>query len=451
MFGSFTLNPDEISPLPNAVFVVGKTTKNTSSSNGKEEVVVASLLDRPTFCACLDFATNDTTYHTIPAYHIMSQPPQKHQPVTFHIVGDAYVDFFCFLDGDFPENGGDSRLEHPVFNYAGGSSTNTATHLKSLTQQFASSDEMTPPKVILHTVLNPEDQYGKTLLQHAKNHDFPLVNCRNPEDDSWTGHCIAIVSGGERSFMTHQGCVERFRASDLNLQKIIDTPTDIHVHVAGYFNVEGYHHGDLRDALIRLRQKRQGNTTVSLVTQHDASKQWDGGLDDVIGLLDFLIMNELEAERIWQRGRRQRNESTIPSQNPVQDWVSFFSLANPQTFFVVTLGAEGAVAFRNGEILARLNPAIAVKAIDPTGAGDAFTAGFLHGLWATKRTSNQNDADGWSKEALQQGLLWGCAVGTAAVQIRGASNPSSSEDIQELLQKQQAKQALESSSPRFLC
>lgn len=370
------------------------------------------------------------------------------QPVTFHIVGDAYVDFFCFLGGEWPENGGDSRLEQPVKTYAGGSSTNTATHLMNLVTNFAKQgqDHLPPPEVVLHTVLNPDDHYGQTLLQHARDHKFPLVNCRNPQDTSWTGHCVAIVSGGERSFMTHQGLVERFRASDLHLEKIIETPNDIHVHVAGYFNVEGFHNGDLRDQLKRLRQGRKGlgSTTVSLVTQHDASKKWDGGLDEVIPYLDFLIMNELEAKRIWQRGRRQRDQSTTVSDDPVQDWMSFFSPMNPQACFIVTLGADGAVAFRDGEILATLRPAILVNCVDPTGAGDSFTAGFLHGIWAWKRATDKSV--GWTPEALGEGLLWGCAVGTAAVKIRGASNPSDPEVIKDLLARQQEKHSIECKS-----
>ena len=394
----------------------------------------------------LDRPITHVPYSKFEGFLNMTQ--QQKQPVTFHIVGDAYVDFFCFLGGEWPEIGGDSRLEQPVKTYAGGSSTNTATHLKSLVTSFTKDDYL-PPEVVLHTVLNPEDHYGKTLLKHAQDHKFPLVNCRNPKDSSWTGHCVAIVSGGERSFMTHQGCVEHFRASDLGIDKIIETPSDIHVHVAGYFNVEGYHDGDLRDQLIRLREGRQRTswtTTVSLVTQHDASKKWDGGLDEVIPYLDFLIMNELEAGRIWQRGRRQNNESTTPSSNPVQDWVSFFSPINPKACFIVTLGADGAVAFRNGKVLSTMRPAISVKCVDPTGAGDSFTAGFLHGLWAWKRATGNCHAEEWTPEALGDGLLWGCAVGTAAVQVRGASNPASSEVITDLLARQQEKYAVECKS-----
>lgn len=159
--------------------------------------------------------------------------------LTFHVVGDAYVDFFSYLDGDWPENGGDSRLNHPVKNYAGGSSVNTATHLQSLERHFneeTSTEKRT--KVTLHTCLNQNDHYGKVLLDHAKKHGFPLVNCKRDDDESWTGHCIAIVSGGERSFMTHQGCVESFSADDLNIESIIETEGSLHIHVAGTFVLE---------------------------------------------------------------------------------------------------------------------------------------------------------------------------------------------------------------------
>jgi sugar/nucleoside kinase (ribokinase family) len=52
---------------------------------------------------------------------------------------------------------------------------------------------------------------------------------------------------------------------------------------------------------------------------------------------------------------------------------------------VVTLGAEGAIAARNGcdEVIA--SPAFEVVARDTTGAGDAFHAGFLMALIAGAR------------------------------------------------------------------
>jgi sugar/nucleoside kinase (ribokinase family) len=433
---------------------------------------------------------------------------------TFHIVGDAFVDFFCYLEGDWPEQGGDAQLLQPVKAYAGGSSVNTATHLTSLLRSTTSAVAPSggPPSVVLQTVLNPEDHYGKILLDHVYHHGLHLVNCLErpaetvdgnpklalPASAASTGHCVAIVSRGERSFMTHRGCVEAFTACHLDLEFMIvgkrpagdddhdghyaneedgDNGDDVlHVHVAGYFNMPGFWHGKLRSVLERLRRERfrrrtrrcqqrrdsfderpsSAAVTVSLVTQHDSTNQWDGGIDELVPLIDFFVMNELEANRILRRSRCSGVSPSgvgddLPQQDqeevdPVDAWVDHFSSLSPTTHFVVTRGAEGAVCFRAGKRIATLHPAIAVRVIDPTGAGDSFTAGFLHGIWSWRRQNDtqssfdDGDDNVWPAEAIKQGLLWGCAVGTSAVTIRGASVPSRLENILDLYEKQKAKE-----------
>jgi sugar/nucleoside kinase (ribokinase family) len=359
----------------------------------------------------------------------MSSDQSDDDKLTFHIVGDAYVDFFCFLDGDWPEHGGDSRLDQPVKQYAGGSATNTATHLKSLVTNFFLEAEK--PQVILHTVLNTRDHYGEFLMKHAENHDFPIVNCRKEEDVSSTGHCIAIVSGGERSFMTHQGCIELFSADDLKTDTISETPSNVHVHVAGFYNIPGFWDGKLKSKLENIRSERSRrfpdkNTTISLVTQYDAKEIWDGGLDDIFPSLDFAIMNALEARRIVKRGRGGENGN---SDDEITNWATYFGSVSPTTVTIVTRGKLGAVALRGGEMISE-QAAIIVKLVDPTGAGDSFSAGFLHGIWSWRKKSASRNIKAWPVEAIEEGLRWGCAVGRSAVLIRGASVPPKPEDIQ---------------------
>jgi sugar/nucleoside kinase (ribokinase family) len=114
-----------------------------------------------------------------------------------------------------------------------------------------------------------------------------------------TGHCIAIVSGRERTFMTHPGVIGTLQAADIPWHAIRDTERPIHVPVAGYFNTTDFWHGTLAEQIRPLRHERDGHsTTISLVTQHDASNEWDEGLDQLIQHLDIWILNELEACRI---------------------------------------------------------------------------------------------------------------------------------------------------------
>ena len=72
---------------------------------------------------------------------------------------------------------------------------------------------------------------------------------------------------------------------------------------------------------------------------------------------------------------------------------------------------------------------IAVTPVDPTGAGDLFTAGFIHGIWSWKLESQVEGKGTWTVDAINEGLRWGCAVGRAAVLIRGASVPPEQQDI----------------------
>lgn len=381
-------------------------------------------------------------------------------PLTFHIVGESYVDLFCFLQGpSLPELGGDSKLTEPVQIFAGGSTINTATHLRMLSnpntiwEEEKGSDgadegiedsSTSVLVVVAQTIFNPMDEYGQILLQHAAKHNFVLHNCcandsrlSATREVGTTPHCVVIVSDTDRSFMTHRGCAEKFTASDLDLDTLVNTDGPVHLHVAGFFCTPGFGNESLMKTIISLRAARERQwpnhpTVVSVVTQFDVTQTWDGGLETIVPLLSCLIMNELEATKIVERATRgQPNEGKA---DPTREWISFFSLLNPEAIFVVTKGADGAIAFRNDKVIGSVGPAVAVQVVDPTGAGDAFAAGFLHGLWRVGREENGN----WSDVTVNRALSWGCAVGTAAVTVRGASIPSTPNHIIDLHQKQNA-------------
>lgn len=346
--------------------------------------------------------------------------------VAIHVIGDAFVDLFCYLQSSWPERGGDACLSSPVAPVAGGSGVNTATQLQALVLR-----QQPTPRVILQTVFNPNDPYGKILDAHLQKHGMSVVNCVHDEAGA-TGHCIVMVQGRERTFMTHRGCVDDFTADDLAIETLIDTDGPLHVHIAGYYNMTGFWHGRLQQQLERLRATRSHPTFCSLVTQHDATGDWDGGIDELLPLLDFLIMNELEAKRILERAR------SVPMDGAGLDaWMAIGNQLSPSTVFVVTREAKGAVAFCGGQQVAAIHPAEQVTVVDPTGAGDAFTAGFLYGLWSS------DPIDGvWSTSLIQQALLWGCAVGTAAVTLRGASQPPPDSFITDLYKRQKEREAL---------
>jgi sugar/nucleoside kinase (ribokinase family) len=354
------------------------------------------------------------------------------------IVGDAFADVYCYLDDNTPEVriGGDARLTQPMTTVAGGSGVNTSTHLQSLINNFGIDGGSY--QVNLQTVINENDQYGAILASHSKQHGFNLLNRRVSDFPSYffgtqesmqqdvgksTGHCAVIVARGERSFMTHLGCIEDFKGSHI-IDESINGSYDLqHLHVTGYYNIVCFWDGDLKQKLAEIKQRNK-QITVSLVPQHDATEKWDGGLMDVLEYVDFLILSEVEA-----KGIAKYHDSV--GQSLFEYAAKFFRDNCPNVYVVMTLGSDGCCLLHNG-VITQFGT-IKKHAVDPTGAGDAFAAGFVFGLM--KYMSEEESTRSITSDALKMSLSWGCATGSNCVMVRGASVPSEKGTIYQTLQE----------------
>lgn len=327
----------------------------------------------------------------------------------FVVIGSAYVDYFCFIDGQLPQAGMDSKMDRPVQKLAGGSPINTATHLQHFLPQDA-------PPVIVSTVLNENDEDGNLLKQHAAENRYQIVNSRKHNAEA-TPQCVILVARGDnRSFLTYSGSAASWSAEEILLD---DVPC--HVHIAGFFSTPGFTKGDsLHEAMKRWREEYSSEISISLVTQIDNTGTWDGGLAaNLIPLLDILIMNEWEASCVMSKQNASMSED---DEHLIASWLAFFS--HPGVVFVVTMGEKGAIAFRNQTVVTRFRTPSDLVAIDSTGAGDAFAAGFLHGYY---NLSPQGD--------VERALQWGCCVGSACVTIPGASTKLPQKVLDKVLQE----------------
>ena len=362
--------------------------------------------------------------------------------LSINVIGDAFADIYCYLEGDMPSHGGDARLIQPIHKVPGGSGLNTATHLSSLFSNFFVNDTS---NINLHTAINENDEYGKLLSNHCQKHNIRLINRRvsnmpacflgtnesmqSNKGETSTGHCAVIVSRGERSFMTHLGTIGDFEGEHIltNFQDLdsISNPTiDIyvhqHVHIAGYFNITGFWDGKLKRKLEEMRKANQ-NMTISLVPQHDATEKWDGGVLDLFEHIDFLILSEVEAKGISKYNYSSDKYSQSDLLNHI---ASFFEAYKVNV--IVTLGSKGAVHIYNGDIIHQQETTPITNPVDPTGAGESFAAGFLYGYLANTEDINAN-------EKIKHGMRYGCAVGTSSIMVQGASLPPKKDNIEKIL------------------
>ena len=398
------------------------------------------------------------------------------QSVRVTILGDAFADLFCYIDGNnasLPsEPGGDTRLSQPITTVAGGSGLNTATHYTSISNRNNSGGGNV---VSLYSAFNEHDTYGQLLCEHAKRHNFQLINCCSNKDghsgingnssnnSGSTGHCAVLVTNGERSFLTHLGVMETFDANDIDVDRIVRSSATttssscnnsnngiIHiVHVAGYFNIPGFWNNKLKHVLQdikkRLKETRPTDTIlVSLLPQYDATEQWDGQILDVLPEIDYLFVNLLEATNIAKMSSSNGNDDDGDSREILlKDLATFYYENCPTASVVITMGSNGACAMKDGKVVVKQLPPIQLDhPLDPTGAGDAFIAGFFHGITTTTtETSNLSFSSNNKHDptTLARGLLYGCVLGTSCAMRSGASNPSSQEEINKLVHQAQEK------------
>jgi adenosine kinase len=111
---------------------------------------------------------------------------------------------------------------------------------------------------------------------------------------------------------------------------------------------------------------------------------------ELIGLADYLTVNDYEAEMIAQKTGR-----------------SIESFAPHLKALIVTLGGSGSRIFSDGQTI-DVPVVTADKLVDPTGCGDAFRAGLLYGI-----------AHGWH---IEKACKLGSLLGSIKIGERGGQN-----------------------------
>ncbi len=169
-----------------------------------------------------------------------------------------------------------------------------------------------------------------------------------------TGVTVAITSPRDRALVSYLGSIGALTAADVTPQALAGFD---HLHVSSYFLQEG-----LRPGIHGLFRMARGlGLTTSLDPGYDPSESWGTDLTDTLGATDLFFPNEVEL-----RGM-------CGTSDPEQ---ALRALRKDGLRVVAKLGADGATTLEEDKPLHV--PAFRVKAIDTTGAGDSFDAGFLH-------------------------------------------------------------------------
>jgi sugar/nucleoside kinase (ribokinase family) len=204
-----------------------------------------------------------------------------------------------------------------------------------------------------------DDAMGRFMLDAMQARGIDIGSCRVDRDVP-TGASVILTSGADRAILTAPGTVPILRDEDIPEALVARAR---HLHVGSVFMLDA-----LRPRLAaRLAAAHRAGLTTSADCNWDPRGTWDGGLRDILRETDVFLPNRAEATR-------------IAGTDDVEAAGRALVAAGPR-IVAVKCGAAGAIAVTRDGTLTR-TASLAVDAVDTTGAGDSFDAGFIAGFLA---------------------------------------------------------------------
>lgn len=165
-----------------------------------------------------------------------------------------------------------------------------------------------------------------------------------------------------------------------------------------------------KTVLQAMEKAREDETKVSFDLNY-RSKLWGpkeakNVLEDLLDLVDLLITNRTDVEKVLNISGSSREM--------IETLADRFNLE----VSVMTLGEEGAIAVKNGEVFE--GEPFDIEEVDRVGAGDAFDGGFIYG---------------YQTSGVQKGLDYGLASAALKHTIPGDLALLSEEEIKEVIER----------------
>lgn len=200
-----------------------------------------------------------------------------------------------------------------------------------------------------------DDCYGKFINDELrqKNVDISLLQISKKNK---TGISISFTNEKDRSFLTYRGTNAEINLNSIDIDMVQKAK---HIHVTGYEGSKN--HRQYFDLLKKV--KETNNTTVSFDVGWDSTGEWYEEIVELFPYIDVLFMNEIEAIHY---GRKDSAKEAIA------EFSKHCKIA------VAKLGKKGSIAYAEGNYYQAAS--YQVKAVDTTGAGDSFNAGFIYGF-----------------------------------------------------------------------
>jgi sugar/nucleoside kinase (ribokinase family) len=258
--------------------------------------------------------------------------------------------------------------------YTGGCAINTATALARL--GF--------PVEVIGKI--GEDPFGDFLLDTLAERGIGIKGVKRDSHTGTSATMVMVEPNGERRFVHFIGANACLTLDDIDFQMIEGASI---LHVAGSLVLPGM---DGKPTAELMQKARSASVVTFLDTVWDDTGRWMKLLEPCLPYIDYFVPSLPEAQALTGL-----EDPTDVARSLLDNGVGTVGLK---------LGDAGClVVSGKGETISL--PTFQVEVVDATGAGDAFAAGFIAGIW-----------QGWS---LEQTARFANAVGALCVTAPGAT------------------------------
>ena len=219
------------------------------------------------------------------------------------------------------------------------------------------------------------DHFSEMLLSAARDNGVDVSNVRMGGEPNTSVSILLIQKDGSRSFCTYKGANGQFSISDVDLALLERTRI---VSIGGLFAMPAF---DGAGAEELLAQAKKRGVLTSVDTKHDTLGIGLAGVAGMLRHTDYFLPSYDEAARMTG----ERDVALIADA----------LLDSGARNVVIKLGGDGCYLSTPECRLAI--PPVRADAVDTTGAGDNFVAGFLTGLsrgWQPQRCAHFANAVG---------------------------------------------------------
>jgi len=232
--------------------------------------------------------------------------------------------------------------------YAGGCAVNTATVLARFNL---------PVEVVGKIGRDP---FGDFLLDVLDRRGIGAAGVQRDDTAGTSTTMVMVESDGERRFVHYIGANAQLTLADVDMALVQRASI---LHVGGSLVLPGI---DGEPTAELLRQAQAAGLFTFLDTVWDDSERWIEILEPCLAHIDYFVPSLPEARALTGH------------EEPEQVGRSLLDYGVGAVG--IKMGSAGCLVMDQNGVSFRL-PAFQVEAVDATGAGDAFTAGFIAGVW----------------------------------------------------------------------